>query len=165
MDHVPVVDHVAVPAVGLPAPASQRELVGAAEENLEPVIEQPDPQAVADQARGHAVEHLAQHEATGGGHGDDRLLVVGGAARRQVPEGGALDLDARRHTCVAPADHLVDEAPVGGEVGEVARAAQQPREPRSSKASAIAALRWPCAPSMAPFSCGRPGLLRLGAMP
>ena len=66
----------------------------AAEIDLEPIVIQAHPQAVADQARGHAVEHLAQDEAAGRGDGDDGLLVIGGAPVRQLLEGGALDLDA-----------------------------------------------------------------------
>ena len=59
VDDVAVVDHVTVPPVGLPPPPRQRELMGAAEIDLEPVVMEPDPQPVADQTRGHAVEHLA----------------------------------------------------------------------------------------------------------
>jgi hypothetical protein len=39
--------------------------MGAAEEHLEPIVEEADAQAMADQAGGHGVEHLAQPEAAG----------------------------------------------------------------------------------------------------
>jgi hypothetical protein len=127
VDDVPVVDHMAVPAVGMRSPAGGGELVRAAEVDLEPAVVEAHAQAMADQARWHAVEHLAQGEAARGGHDDDRLLVVGGAPGRQGLQRRALDGDARRRAGVVAPDHLVDEAAIGGQVGEATGAAQQQR--------------------------------------
>jgi hypothetical protein len=140
VDDVPIIDDVAVAAIRARPAAGQRELVGAAEVDLEPVVEQPDPEPVPDQARGHAVEHLAQHEAARGGHGDDRLLPVRRAPPRQRLQRGALHLDARRRAGVVPPDHLVDEAAVGIKVDEVARAPQQQGVPDPRLEVAVPAL-------------------------
>ena len=127
VDDVPIIDDMAVPAIRVGSAARQRELVRPAEEHIEPVIVQPDAQAVADQPRGDAVEHLAQQEATGGGDGDHRLLIVGGPPGGQLLQHGALDGDAGCHPGIVPPDHLVDEAAIGSEIGEVPHATQQQR--------------------------------------
>jgi hypothetical protein len=114
-------------AVGARPAARQRHLVRAAEMDVEPVVMQPDAQAVADQARGHAVEHLAQDKAARGGHGDDGLLVVGGAAVGQVLEARPLGIDPRAKAGVLAPDDLVDEPAVGGKIVEVAVTPQQQR--------------------------------------
>ena len=72
---------------------------------------------------------------------------------------GALDVDALGVAGVVAADDLVDEAAIGGEIVEIGSM------PRISSASSIALLRWPCGPSMAPFSWAMPALLRVGVMP
>ena len=105
--------------------ARQRHLLRAAEIDLEAIVIEADTQPVADQARGHAIEHLAQDEAAGGGHGDDGLLVIGGAPVRQLLQCRAFELDPRAEPGIAAADHLVDEAAIGGKIVEVARATQQ----------------------------------------
>ena len=84
-----------------------------------------DIEAMADQARGNAVEHPPQDEAAARCDHNTRLLIVGGSAIGERFERGALDLDAFAIPGIAPPDNFVDEAPVGGEVGEGARAAQQ----------------------------------------
>src|ERR1700731_2460216 len=53
------------------------------------------------------------------------LLIVGRSPIGQWLERSSLDLDALAVPCVAPPDHLVDEATVGSEILELARAAQQ----------------------------------------
>ena len=80
---------------------------------------------MADQARGNAVEDPPQDEAATRCDKHARLFAVGGSPLGQRLECGALDLDALAVAGIAPPDHFVDEAPIGGEVGEVARAAQQ----------------------------------------
>ena len=80
---------------------------------------------MADQPRGHGIEHAAEQEAAAAGDDDQFLLEVGGAARRQRLEHGALDLqacDAGRHW---RGRHLGNKAAVGGEIGEVAAATQK----------------------------------------
>ena len=86
---------------------------------------------MADQARGHGVEHLAQREAARGGDADADFLVVGGAPARQGLEFGAFDVDALGIAGVAAADDLVDEAAIGGQIGEVGRARASAARPRS----------------------------------
>jgi hypothetical protein len=113
---------------------------------------------MADQARGHRVEHLAQREAARGGDADADFLVIRRALTRQRLQFGAFEVDAPGIADVAAADDLVDEAAIGGQSAKSA-------EPRISSASWMARLRWPCGPSMAPFSWAMPVLLREGVMP
>src|SRR5437899_6340754 len=84
-----------------------------------------DIEAMADEARGNAVEDAPQDEAAARCDEHARLLVVGGSPLGQRLERGALNLDALAVAGIAPPDHFVDETPIGGEVREVARAAQQ----------------------------------------
>ena len=84
----------------------------AADEQFEAGVIQPDPQAVADQPRRHGVEHLFEHEAAGGGDGDDRLLVIAGPLPRQRLERGPFGLDALGGSGVLAVDDLVDEAAI-----------------------------------------------------
>ena len=79
MDHMPVIDDMPMFAAGMSPPTGLGQLMGTAEIDFEPVIVEAHPQPVADQARGHTVEHLAQDKAAGGGHRDDGILVIGGA--------------------------------------------------------------------------------------
>ena len=82
MDDVAVVDDMNVGAV-LPGPAAwQGQDAGAREEEFEPVVVEALTEPVADQARGHGVEHAAQHEARGRGDVDADRLVIGGPAHR-----------------------------------------------------------------------------------
>ena len=134
VDDVTVVDDLVVPAVRVRPPARERHQVGAAEEHLEPIVVEADAQAMADQARGHGVEHLAQREAARRGDADRHLLVVAGPPLWQSLEGRPFAVDPLGIAGVAAADDLVDEAAVGGQIGEVG-------EPRSRSASAIARFR------------------------
>lgn len=63
MDHMAIVDDLAVLAVGMGPPAGQRHQGSAADEHLEPVVIEADAQAMPDQSRGDGVEDLAQREA------------------------------------------------------------------------------------------------------
>jgi hypothetical protein len=74
MDDVPVMDDVAVLAVGVRTAAAQRHQRRRAEEAFEPVIV--EPQAMTDQARWHRVEHPLEDEAARRGDADDGLLVI-----------------------------------------------------------------------------------------
>src|SRR5260370_13102348 len=82
---------------------------------------------MADQTRGHRIEHLAQSEPAGRGDGNDGLLVIRRPPRWQRLQRRALEIKALAVAGIAPPDNLVDEAPIGIEVVEVARAAQQKR--------------------------------------
>ena len=76
-------------------------------------------ETVADQTRRDAVEHAPQHEAAARRDQDARLLVVGGASVGELFKHDALDLDALAVAGVAPPDHLINEAAVGGKVREL----------------------------------------------
>ncbi len=65
MDDVPVVDDMAVLAVAAGRPRGSVIRLRAAEKQVEPVVVEPHAQPMADQPRGHGVEHLAQREAAG----------------------------------------------------------------------------------------------------
>ena len=128
VDDVAVVDHMA--AARLPvdaAPASQGLHQGAAEEALQPIIIQPDAQTMADQPRGNTIKDTAQEEPAAAGDGDQHFLEVVGATRRQRLELRPLDLQRLAPARIGAADHLVDKAAIGVEIGKVAL-------PRSSRA-------------------------------
>ena len=70
-------------------------------------------------------------------------IVIGGPGDR-LEEGRALGLDALGPVRVGAADHLGDEAAVG--------VSEKSDDPRSARASAMLRLRWPCGPSIDPFT-------------
>ena len=84
VDHMAIIDDMGVLAGGGGAPPRQGHQQGAADEQVEAVIIQPDPQAMADQPRRHGVEHLPEREAARGGDGDDRLLMIAGPLPGQL---------------------------------------------------------------------------------
>src|SRR6185437_5762008 len=71
------------------------------------------------------VEDAAQQEPAAARDGNQFLLMVIGPPWRQRLELRSFDLEGFASSGVGAADHLVDEAAVGLEVGEVAAAAQQ----------------------------------------
>src|SRR4051812_6392011 len=124
VDDVVVVDAVG-PAPVLAGPqAGMADHLGAAEPGLDAVVVDLHAQALADQARGGAVEDAVHQEAAGAGDAGDHLGEVGGAAGGQRPP------DSRRYAAggpaagVAPGDRLVDEGAPATEAVEVAGAAQ-----------------------------------------
>ena len=96
-----------------------------AEETVEPIVTEVNVQTVANQPRRNAIKDPPQDEAATRRDRDPSLLIVGRSPIGQWLEPSALNLDALAVPGVAPPDHLVDEATVGGEILEVARAAQQ----------------------------------------
>ena len=56
MDDVPIIDHMTAFAAGMRSP--QRDQRRRAEETFEPIVIQPHAKPMADQARGHRIEHL-----------------------------------------------------------------------------------------------------------
>ena len=122
-----VVDPVQSDAVAAAAQAGMGDDGGGAEIGLDPVVVDVDPQALADQARGGAVEDAVNEEAAGPGDAGDHLGEVGGAAGRQGPQGRRFDPHGVVPAPVTAGDELVDEAAPVGDVVEVARAAQDQR--------------------------------------
>ena len=145
VDHVAIIDDMAMFAVRLWSPPFQGEDVGRAQKAVEPVVIEAQAQLMADQPRGHGVEHLAQGEGAGGGDVDMGLLVIGGLALRQVFQFGPLLVDPLGVASIAAPDDLVDEPPPAGKIVEVARGAQQ-------KGVVSALFKWPCELSIEPFS-------------
>jgi len=109
---------IAVDAASAPQGLHQR----AAEEAFQPIIIQPDPQAMADQPLRHGVEHAPEKEPTAARHCDQRFLKVIGAPRRQRRELWPLDLQRFAASGIGTADDLVDEAAIGVEIGKVSTA-------------------------------------------
>jgi hypothetical protein len=107
MDDVPVIDHVAMLAIGPSSAAAQGQNLGRPQKAFEAVIVEADTQLVPDQPRGDHVEHLAQREAAMRGDGDKHLLVVGGSPRRQRPQAWPLDREPLGVAPIASANHLV----------------------------------------------------------
>src|SRR5208283_5856512 len=108
MDDVPIVDDVPMPSLAVAAAAAQGQCAALTDEAFQPVVVQPYPQAEADQARGHRVEHLAQDKAAAGGHEHGGLVVVGGSCRRQLAQGGAFQLHHLAAAGIAAADEVGD---------------------------------------------------------
>src|SRR3981189_459902 len=82
---------------------------------------------MADQARGHRIEHFSEDEPAGRSDGGDGLLVIRRPARRQRLQGRALEIEPLGVARVAPPDNLVDEAAIAIQGVEVARPAPQER--------------------------------------
>jgi hypothetical protein len=122
-----IVDDTAMPSLAVAATPVQGQHRALADEAFQPIVVEPHPQPEADQAGGHRVEDLAQHEAAAGGDEHGRLVVIGGPARRQRPQRGALQLHHLAATGVAPADEIGDPSAVGVESVEIGAAAQQQR--------------------------------------
>jgi hypothetical protein len=125
VDDVTVVDDMGALVMIGRATATQREQPGSTEKALQPVVVEAHAQAMADEPRGDRVEHLAQREAAARGHCHDRLFAIGGALWRPRPERRTLDLDQLAPSRIVPADYLVEELPVGVEVGKITRSSQQ----------------------------------------
>ena len=155
MDDVPIIDHMTVFAAGMRSP--QRDQRRRAEETFEPVVIQPHAKPMADQARGHRIEHLLEGEPAGRGDGDDRLFVIRGPMCRQRLQGRPFEIQPLAVASIAAPDDLVDKAAISLEGVKIARSAR-------NSASSIARFRWPCGLSIEPFSCAKPRLLRVGAM-
>ena len=123
---VMIVNDMAMLATPLRRPATpQGQQLRRAEEAFKSVVVEPHIETVADQTRRNAVEHAPQHEAATRRDLDARLLIIGGPSLGEWLELSALDLDTLAIASVAPPDHLINEAPVGGKVRELMRAAQQ----------------------------------------
>ena len=120
MDDMPVIDDLVVLARGMGPPARQRHEMGAADEDIEPVIVEAHPEPVSNQARGHGVEYLAEREAAGGCDAHADLLIVRRAPVRQILQFGALNIDTFCVAGILATDNLIDETAIGGESVEIA---------------------------------------------
>ena len=157
VDDMPVVDDMTMPAMGMSSTSSQRHLRRTAQRDLEAIVVEVDTQPVANEARGHAIEDLAQDEATRGGHGDDGLLVVGGAPARQLLQCRLFEVDPWPEPRIPAADDLINEPAIGGR-------SSKSRERCRRRASSSTRSRCPCALSIEPFSCATLASLRLGVI-
>jgi len=88
-----VIDDLVVLVRGVDPPTRQRHEMGAADEDIEPVIVEAYPEPVSDQARGHGIEYLAERETAGGCDAHADLLIVRRAPVRQSLQFGALNID------------------------------------------------------------------------
>jgi len=120
MDDVPVIDHMAVLAIGMRPATAQRHQRCCAEEAFQPIVIKARPQAVADQARWHRIEDFLEDEPAGGGDGDDRLLIIRRPPRRQRLQRRTLELEPLAVASIAAPDNLVDEAAIAIERVEIA---------------------------------------------
>jgi hypothetical protein len=93
------------------------------------VIEDMQPQPLADQARRDRVEHPLDLDGAGGGDADHLLGEVGGTVPRQLLEGGSLGRQGLGAAAVEPLDLLVEPGAIGLEGVERAAATQQQRRP------------------------------------
>ncbi|MDE3175129.1 MAG: hypothetical protein KGM15_03345 [Pseudomonadota bacterium] len=151
MDHMPIVDDMAMLAVGPGAAASQGDQMRRALKAFEPVVTQTNPQAqdtceafvleMADEPGGNGVEHLAQRERAGRGDEGRDLLVIGALARRQGFERRAFEIDALAVAGVVATDDFIDETSPRGQIGEVARAASSIATTSSTQTSARGSAR------------------------
>src|SRR5258708_1196834 len=83
------------------------------EKACEPVVVEPHAKPVADQARGHRIEHLLEDEPAGRGDGDDGLLVIRRPACWQRLQSRALEIEPLAVASIAAPDDLVDKAAIG----------------------------------------------------
>ena len=118
------VDHMGRRAVPHGPLARQGFQEAGAEEQIEAVVAEPDPEAVADQAGGDSVKDLAKKEAARLGDGDDGLLEVSHPRGGQGREAGAFDFDAVFIAGVDAAHDSVEEELAVALGFEVAGAAQ-----------------------------------------
>ncbi len=119
-----VIDAVDTPSVAASALAGMADDMGAAEPGLYTVVIDMDAQALADQARGGAVEDAVHQEAAGTRDAGNDFGEVGGAPGRQRPQRCGLDPHGGLAAAIAPRHELVDEPAPVGKAGEVAAAAQ-----------------------------------------
>jgi hypothetical protein len=126
MNDVAIVDHVsAVAAFGGNLPAPQGQHQAGTEKAVQPLVIKTNPQAMANQARGHGVEHPAQYKSAAAGHGDQRLFEVGAAHRRQRVQRGLFQFDRFAVGSVLPAEALINEPAVVIQVIKIRAAPQQ----------------------------------------
>jgi len=125
VDDVAVVHHLGAAAVAWRAVTWQGQRQAWADEAVDAVIVDAQIEPVADQARRHGVEHVAQDEAAAGGHPHAGLVVIGGAPRRQRAQCGTLQADQLLAAGVAAADQVGDPVAIGVKAVEVGAAAQQ----------------------------------------
>lgn len=125
MDHMAVVHDVAAPAVTVSPTALKGHEVRRPKVEVEPVVMQPDTQAMTDQAGWQGVKDPPEDEAARRRHGDMGFFAVCGAAGRQRLTHSALGIDTLAVMGIAPTAELTKEPAIGGKIDEVGRAAQQ----------------------------------------
>ncbi len=117
------------PAMSLHTAVQAHQLAGdrAAQQHLQPVVEDPHRHLVADQTRRHGVDNPPHLDRAGAPHRELLDVVVGKAMRRQGPQRRLLLLQAAQPGTVVLRRHLHDEGFVGGHRLEIMAATQQQR--------------------------------------
>jgi hypothetical protein len=103
VNDVPIVDDVAVPTVPRAAgglPARQDQDHGSAQQAFEPIVMEPDSQAVSDQPGRHAVEDALEQEAAAAGDGHQAVLMVIRPTGRQELQMRSFDSTALRRAAL-----------------------------------------------------------------
>src|SRR6201995_5122337 len=155
MDDVPIIDHMTVFAAGRRSPAAQRDQRRRAQETFEPIVIQPHAKAMADQARGHRIEHLLEGEPAGRTEGYGRLFVIRRPPRRQCLQGRPFEIQPLAVASIAAPDELVDKAAISLERIKIARSAQQQRVLDRSLQMAVRAFDRAVLMRQAPIVAGR----------
>jgi hypothetical protein len=83
VNDMPIVHHLDAAAIAGRTATWQAQHQALTDEAFQTVIEDPQVQPIADQARWHRIEHFAQNEAAAGGHPHADLVMIGSAPRRQ----------------------------------------------------------------------------------
>ena len=138
--------------------AWQCQLMATAQIQLYTIRVEPHSQTMTDQTRRHRVKHLAQNETAGTGDPYVGLLVIRGASARQRLQHFALRLNFLAVPQIDIACDLGDEIPILIQRLEIFRATQCQRIFDRT-------LQMSMRPSMAPFSCATPRLLRVARIP
>jgi len=81
-------------AVTVRPAAHQSQHPRAADEQFHAIVIQTRPRPMPDQARGHRIKYLAQHEATRGGHVHQLLFVIARAGVRKRLQQKPLGIDS-----------------------------------------------------------------------
>lgn len=115
------------PAVPLNAAVQADQVAGsfAAQQHLQPVMEDPHRHLVADQPRRHGVDDPPHLDRAGAPHRELLDVVVGKAIRRQGPQRRLLLLQATQPGAVVLRRHRSNEGLVGGDRLEIGAATQQ----------------------------------------
>ena len=109
---------------------------------------------MADQARGHRIEHLLEGEPAGRGDGDDRLFVIRRPTRRQCLQGRPFEIQPLAVASIAAPDELVDKAAISLEACQNRAIRAATARPRSLVSDGRAGFRSSRSHALSPDCCG-----------